>query len=1252
MAEFQSIFTGQEVDNTINKLRSWIAVDGTYPTVTISGVTYAVIWKSIPVSGTPCYGIGLHPTTGRIYEIYYNGSSYTATALDTDTKNTAGSTNSTSKLFLVGAGSQAANPQTFSNNQVYTTDGTLYLTKTTDLSGTANNHPALIVGGTDTAAHLELDTNEVHAKASGTTVAPLYLNHEGGNTYLSGEKTYSDGTDLYSDSKKVSVEGHTHDNRYYTETEIDTKLSEYLKTHQSIKNLNTNNNSALTVNSSEAIAGSGTISLNGISKTAQEEYLQWGGPSKSGAVSPIGMTLSNEHSANRMAFINGDLITAEYSSDGGTTWTAYSADATAKSKFFTQSQTFAVGRPDESTEVTADKSKTRFTITAQDGNNPSGRVYTDPRKMLVLISSATGLELLVEYRSGTNYKNNGAWTTFGTYSLSGWSGWNDIPLVLNTLGGGANQLGNNWQLRLTFTVKTKNTSYPKTASVLAARIYGQNTWTTPSTLAETGHMYTFDMSKNVTFPAGVSAANFTEGGKSLSTKYQAKGDCLPLSGGNVTGDLALYTASGDSPRLTFQRGKLDDALNDWSLYDGSGYLYIQQRGSENTSWETRATFSQSGVNFVGTISEDGTSLANKYLGKTATAADADKLDGNDSTYYLNYNNLTNKPTLGTAASKNTGTSSGNIPILDSNGKLADSVIPAVAITDTYVVATEDAMLALSAQKGDIAIRSDLNKSFVLQATPASTLANWKELLTPTDVVLSVNSKTGAVTLNLDDIGDGSTRKLANYVPNSLTSTKGDMIYASDANTPARLGIGSNGQFLSIANGIPTWANNPNTDTKVTSVDNHYSPTANSGAELTAALSGTAGAYAKDTEYTVLTGVKAQRDAKGHITGITYTAQKIKDTNTDTNTSHSHSAGVGLVGSGSAGTGGGTYDYKAKLRSETALTVDSAAVTTTSGRVYPVAVDKSGYLSVNVPWTDTNTDTDTHYTNYLQIKGNGTEAIKFTQNADRSLNLKPGNNVSISAGTGEITISATDTNTWRPLGTGANDAAAGDHAHSSIRDIGNNTTTTFAYSKAGLNYDDYTWLAGWNNYELRAVNKSQFARASHSHTISDTTNLQATLDGKVNSSDLVALTLTNNSTKRYLIGSTSATTWSGVGTNSSCYTSSGNLYATYFYGTSDRRLKENIKDLDLNCLDLVNNINLREFSWKADETHKPVIGAIAQELNQVLPEKYRHEFIGGQETKDEYLSINDSKLVYLLIGAIQEQQKEIESLKAKIDSKIV
>ena len=48
---------------------------------------------------------------------------------------------------------------------------------------------------------------------------------------------------------------------------------------------------------------------------------------------------------------------------------------------------------------------------------------------------------------------------------------------------------------------------------------------------------------------------------------------------------------------------------------------------------------------------------------------------------------------------------------------------------------------------------------------------------------------------------------------------------------------------------------------------------------------------KDTEYTVLTGVNAQRDAKGHVTGLTYTAQKIKDTNTTYSTVSKSSSGL-------------------------------------------------------------------------------------------------------------------------------------------------------------------------------------------------------------------------------------------------------------------------------------------------------------------------------------------------------------------------
>lgn len=44
----------------------------------------------------------------------------------TDTKNTTGSTNSSSKLYLVGATSQASNPVTYSNSGVYTRSGAVY----------------------------------------------------------------------------------------------------------------------------------------------------------------------------------------------------------------------------------------------------------------------------------------------------------------------------------------------------------------------------------------------------------------------------------------------------------------------------------------------------------------------------------------------------------------------------------------------------------------------------------------------------------------------------------------------------------------------------------------------------------------------------------------------------------------------------------------------------------------------------------------------------------------------------------------------------------------------------------------------------------------------------------------------------------------------------------------------------------------------------------------------------------------------
>ena len=110
---------------------------------------------------------------------------------------------------------------------------------------------------------------------------------------------------------------------------------------------------------------------------------------------------------------------------------------------------------------------------------------------------------------------------------------------------------------------------------------------------------------------------------------------------------------------------------------------------------------------------------------------------------------------GTAASKNVGVASGNVPVLDSNGKLPTGIIPAIAITDTLTASSEAEMLALSAQKGDMCIRTDTNAVYVLSADDPSVLANWIQINIPSGGVISVNGQTGAVVLDSDDITEGS-----------------------------------------------------------------------------------------------------------------------------------------------------------------------------------------------------------------------------------------------------------------------------------------------------------------------------------------------------------------------------------------------------------------------------------------------------------------------------------------------------------------
>lgn len=88
--------------------------------------------------------------------------------------------------------------------------------------------------------------------------------------------------------------------------------------------------------------------------------------------------------------------------------------------------------------------------------------------------------------------------------------------------------------------------------------------------------------------------------------------------------------------------------------------------------------------------------------------------------------------------------------LGADNKVPTTQLPAIAFTDVAVVADEAAQLALTAEEGDVAIRSDLNKSYIHNGGTAGTIADWSELLTPTDAVLSVFGRTGSISAAASD----------------------------------------------------------------------------------------------------------------------------------------------------------------------------------------------------------------------------------------------------------------------------------------------------------------------------------------------------------------------------------------------------------------------------------------------------------------------------------------------------------------------
>ena len=262
-------------------------------------------------------------------------------------------------------------------------------------------------------------------------------------------------------------------------------------------------------------------------------------------------------------------------------------------------------------------------------------------------------------------------------------------------------------------------------------------------------------------------------------------------------------------------------------------------------------------------------------------------------------------------------------------------------------------------------------------------------------------------------------------------------------------------------------------------------------------------------------------------------------------------------------------------------------------------------------------------------------------------------VSYNDGTGQVTISSTDTNTDTNT-TNFNIQASGGTAENisageTINYTGSGATTvsrsgnTITISSTDTNTDTNTQRS---DEEIRDVIGAMISGSgATSVTYNDAANTM-----------VISSTDTNTDTNTTYSAGTgitlSGTTFSigqAVATNSTVtfgeVRSTGDIIAYY---SSDLALKENLNPIS-NALDKVSQLGGYSFDWK--DTHledrgglddmfvkKSDVGIIAQEVQKVLPEA-----VGKRE--DGTLGVRYELLVPLLVESIKELKEEIQSLKS-------
>lgn len=368
----------------------------------------------------------------------------------------------------------------------------------------------------------------------------------------------------------------------------------------------------------------------------------------------------------------------------------------------------------------------------------------------------------------------------------------------------------------------------------------------------------------------------------------------------------------------------------------------------------------------------------------------------------------------------------------------------------------------------------------------------------------------------------------------------------------------------------------------------------------------------------------------------------------------------------------------------------------SGKNYPVELNSNGQMFVNVPWSDTNTDTNTTYSlsksgSTITLTGSDGSTTSVTDADTNTVYTHP-TYTAKSAGLYKVAVDGTGHVSGATAVTKADITALGIPAQDTTYTLGSFGVTATAAelnkmdgvtaTTAELNYCDGVTSNIQTQLNGKAASShthSDYAAASHTHdyAASSHTHSYLPLSGGTVSGDLIVTGLIkagsqqafyyNTSANTQTIGTNNATGGTNIagGADSTCSVAGALLKTatviprstnTYYCGnanyrwkgiysaaavnvSSDERLKENIKPINEDeAVKLINDIDVKSFNYIGNDEKQ--IGVIAQDILKISPELAEALVTKGE---DGYYGVKTSDLVFPLLVAVQKLTKRIEEL---------